>query len=269
MPLVFSVPWFLLVPCTIHEHKRINSHKKTGFPGKIRDIFIDALYHSTKYRNHCENIIVNTCNTVHKQRCNVFLLKSTIFSFQCSFEHVRKGDELLHVFTHYLRRTEDYLHEMMQDYMISHIDWTITIAKTVLNRNGISVEDYIDTVTTPGMAIDPVCVLVLARMFHFHAAIFLKKGVWSTCKDKSLKKCRMGLIFHGGSNFSETVKIGESDSYKSFLDNYTKQGVLLSHLCSKTPGGAIQVKPVPATQPTDCESSDDVANDMGHSYWTR
>ena len=150
--------------------------------------------------------------------------------------------------------------------MISHIDWTITIAKTVLNRNRISVEDYIDTVTTPGMAIDPVCVLVLARMFHFHAVIFLKKGVWSTCKDKSLKKCHMGLIFHGGSNFSETVKIGESDSYQSFLDKYTKQGVLLSHLHSKTPGGAIQVKPVPATQPdtepTDCESSDDVANDM-------
>ena len=77
--------------------------------------------------------------------------------------------------------------------MISHMEWTITIAKTVLHKQGISVEDYIDTVTTPDMAIDPVCVLILARMFHFHAAIFLNKGIWSMCKEKITQEMSYGF----------------------------------------------------------------------------
>ena len=65
----------------------------------------------------------------------------------------------------------------------------------------------------------------------------------------------MGLIFHGSSEFSETVKIGESASYNSFVHEHTKKGTLLSHLHSKTPGAS-----VPATQPdmegTNGETSD-------------
>ena len=76
---------------------------------------------------------------------------------------------------------------MLCDYMITNMDWLLNIGKTVLKAT--SLEDYTDTVTMPGVPIDPVCVLVLAHMFHFHIAIFISKGVWSTSKEKLLKKC--------------------------------------------------------------------------------
>ena len=108
------------------------------------------------------------------------------------------------------------------------MDWVLNIGKNVLKST--SLEDYIDTVTLPGVPIDPVCVLVLAHMFHFHIAIFVSKGVWSTCKDRSLKKCRFRLIFHGGTEFSETMKVGQSEWYSQFLDAHAANGALLSHL---------------------------------------
>ena len=85
--------------------------------------------------------------------------------------------------------------------------------------------------------------------------IFISKGVWSTSKEKSLKKCQFGLIFHGGTEFSETVKVGQSERYSKFLDTHAAQGALLSHLRSKTPG----VVPPPEVEPTnsDLEDGDD------------
>ena len=77
---------------------------------------------------------------------------------------------MIHIFTHHLRQTEDNLREILHDYMIMNMDWLLNTGKTVLKAT--SLEDYIDTVTTPGVPINPVCVLVLACMFHFHIAHF-------------------------------------------------------------------------------------------------
>ena len=63
------------------------------------------------------------------------------------------------------------------------------------------------------------------------------------CKEKSLKKCHICLIFHGGADLSETLKIreiGESDSYTSFLDENAKKG-MLSHLHFKRHGVVVKV----------------------------
>ena len=67
------------------------------------------------------------------------------------------------------------------------------IAKNILEAQDTSLEDYIDTMTTPGTPIDLVCVLVLARIFHIHIAIFLKKSVWCTSRERSLKKTQTDL----------------------------------------------------------------------------
>ena len=69
-----------------------------------------------------------------------------------------------------------------------------------------------------------------------HVAIFLKKGVWCTSKDRSLRKCRLGLIFNGNGQFTETVKVEQSDRYIEFLRRHEQSGELLSHQRTKMPG---------------------------------
>ena len=149
---------------------------------------------------------------------------------------MRTGDELLHIFTHHLKRTEDDLREMLRDYMLANSEWMLDIAKSVLLEQDMTLEDYIDTVTTPGSPVDAVCILVLAKIFNMHVAIFLKKGVWCTSKDRSLKKCRLGLIFNGNGQFTETVKAGHSAKYIEFLKRHQQSGELLSHQRTKMPG---------------------------------
>ena len=123
---------------------------------------------------------------------------------------------------------EDDLRELLHDFMLSHCDWMLKVAKPMLEQLDTSLEDYINTVTTP--------VLVLARIFKIHIAIFMRKGVWCTSRDRSLKKCWLGLIYHGGGTFSETVKIGECENYAAFLKKCCNSGDLLSHLRKTMPG---------------------------------
>ena len=120
--------------------------------------------------------------------------------------------------------------------MLRHVEWLTGIARTVLKKTETSVEDYIDTVTTPGYPIDAVCILVIARMFHIHIAVFLKSGAWSTSPSKSLKACRFALIFHGNNEYSEAVKTSDLERYDEWLDEYTKKGYVISHLRTAMPG---------------------------------
>ena len=160
---------------------------------------------------------------------------NTVLLLQCGFEFVRTGDELLHIFTHHLKGTEDDLREMLRDYMLANSEWMLAIGKSVLEKWDTTLEDYIDTVTTPGAELDAVCILAIAKLFNIHVAIFLKKGVWCTSKDRSLKNCRLGLIYHGNGEFSETVREGQSAKYFQFLSQFTKSGELLSHQRTRMP----------------------------------
>ena len=67
---------------------------------------------------------------------------------------MRQGDELLHIFMHHISKTEDNLREILRSFMLGHITWIHRISKIVLT---VSVEDYIDTITSPGVALDFCC----------------------------------------------------------------------------------------------------------------
>ena len=88
--------------------------------------------------------------------------------FQCGFPFVRKGDELLHIFTHRIEHSEDDLRELMRDFMIQHIDWLTELMSTVRKYSKATVEDYIDRITTPGGPMDFVAITVLCRIYHIH-----------------------------------------------------------------------------------------------------
>ena len=97
--------------------------------------------------------------------------------------------------------------------MIQHIDWLTELTSTVWKYSKVTVEDYIDRITTPGVPMDFVVITVLCRIYHIHVGVFFNNEAWSTCRDKHLKSSRFGIVFHGNLKFTETVHTGWIDKY--------------------------------------------------------
>ena len=56
--------------------------------------------------------------------------------------------------------------------MLVHLPWVEKISEVLLRDVNVSVEDYIDSVTTPGVPVDFVSLMVLCHAYHFHVAVF-------------------------------------------------------------------------------------------------
>ena len=142
----------------------------------------------------------------------------------------------MHIFSHHIQKTEDQLREILRTYMLQHLQWVQHISRVILKDVTVSLEDYIDTITTPGVPIDFVAIVVLCRAYHFHLAIYTSKGVWATCQQKSITKCLFDVVYNGNFTFTETVKKFKGQEYQGWLDNRLKEGKLPSHARSCLPG---------------------------------
>ena len=126
-------------------------------------------------------------------------------------------------------KTEDQLREIMRSKMLQHLDWLQKVSKIVLKDVNVSVEDYIDRITTPGVPLDFVALLALCRFYHFHVAVFTTVGVWSTARVTKDQNCLFGVVYNSNFQFTETVGIGRGDSYRDWLEQRRKDGKLPSH----------------------------------------
>ena len=88
---------------------------------------------------------------------------------------------------------------------------------TVWKYSKLTVEDYIDRITTPGVPMDFVAITVLCRIYHIHVGVFFNNGAWSTCRDKHLKSSCFRIVFHGNLEFTETVHTGWMDKYHQWI----------------------------------------------------
>ena len=136
---------------------------------------------------------------------------------------------MLHVFTHFATKTEQELRDYLHNYMLCRPDWLEQVSAEVLKARNISVEDYVDSVTTPGIAIDLLAVFLLARQYRIHFGVFMHSKLWLSCKEDSPEKCHFFLVCRGETSFAETCKIGEADLYLDSLIKETASGHMPSH----------------------------------------
>ena len=148
---------------------------------------------------------------------------------QCGFPFIQKGDELLHIFSHHISKTEDNLREILRSFMLGHLPWIHQISEIILTEVNMSIKDYIDTITTPGVPLDFVAIVALCRAYHIHLAVYTSKGLWSTSRQRSIKNCLFGVLFYGSFEFTELITEGSYDDYTRWLEMHRKQGKLPSH----------------------------------------
>ena len=130
---------------------------------------------------------------------------------------------------------------------MNRLDWIEKISASVLKQHDQSLEDYIDEITTPGVPLDPIALLVFAQIYKIYIAIFTAKGIWVTCRDTMLKKVRFVLLWYSDNKFIETVKIGKSESYKYWIHKQSTLQRMPSHQRNCIPG-TVKIE-TPATVP--------------------
>ena len=164
--------------------------------------------------------------------------------------------------------------------MLTHTDWLEVVSKTVLQDVSVSMEDYIDTITTPGVPLDFITITVLCRAYHMHIGIFTSDAIWMTSIDKKFESCFFGLVFQGDFEFSETVAVGEGDNYHVWIEDRASKGKMPSHERSFMPGQIKledKLEPVPQlfglkyeyeSEPENDDSNSSICEDVeGATAW--
>ena len=117
------------------------------------------------------------------------------------------GDETLHILGHYTKKTDVELWQYLQKWISMHMSFVAKVGKSVLERKGISVEDYVTTLVQPGTKLDELGILIFTCMFHCHIYIIMVGGVyWTTHVNHDIDRCNIFLAYHGNLTFSDTVK---------------------------------------------------------------
>ena len=124
------------------------------------------------------------------------------------------GDELLHIFTHHIKKSEDELWNIMGDYMLQRVDWVERLTRVVLKDANVSVEDYIDSMRMPSIPLDFCTLVILCHIYHIHIAVYTSPGLWATCRKKDIRNCLFGIVFNGNYKFMETVKERKGEEYR-------------------------------------------------------
>ena len=74
---------------------------------------------------------------------------------------MRPGNQLLHIFLHHIKKTEDELWTILGDYMLQRLAWVERLTRVVLKDANVSVEDYIDSMQTPGTLLNFCALMIL------------------------------------------------------------------------------------------------------------
>ena len=120
--------------------------------------------------------------------------------------------------------------------MLQHLNWLEQISDVVLREVNVSLEDYIDTITMPGVLLDFVALLFLCRIYHIHVTVFTSRGVWSTSR-----QTRMTVYLVLSSMVTSNSWKQSRQEVVRNIDNGLKTGPRKAR-CPHTPNHAFQCR---------------------------
>ena len=92
------------------------------------------------------------------------------FILQCPHGSA-EGEETLHLFSHYIPRTEMQLCFYLTEWMDTHTMFVEKVGTHILSHKGITTENYIAMMSEIGQPLDEIGIILVARMYHIHVAI--------------------------------------------------------------------------------------------------
>ena len=108
------------------------------------------------------------------------------------------------------------------------------------------------TITSPGVPVDEIGLLILARMYHLKLCILLKHHYWCTLNGSDVEQSEIVIAFHGKLKFSDTRSRSEKLRMEQYhLQQRSSLDILECPAC-KSPS-KVPEPPMPLPAPIDPE----------------
>ena len=126
-----------------------------------------------------------------------------------------------HIITHHSDDSINSLQGNLWNFIGSHMPWIASVGQDIISCKGIKVEDYVNDLSDLLTPLDQLGLLIIARMYHRHFAVFMKDSVWSTCRDNSIENCAIYFAYNSGSSFLDTKEVEPvvNDNMELFLQD--------------------------------------------------
>ena len=89
----------------------------------------------------------------------------------------------------------------------SNIDWIKQASAFLLDKKGINIMDYIQSMIRLDFVADQIALLVIAHMYNIHIGVILSKKFWCTHANQNIEnfeKSDIILAYMGSMKFEET-----------------------------------------------------------------
>ena len=142
------------------------------------------------------------------------------YKFQCKHSH-DYSDVLFHVFTDHLMPSpsradpEQRMREALMHFIKENKDQVNTIAAPFLKKKKLSLDEYIQFMSTPSHRGDELTIHILAIMHQKHYCIVMKSNIYYSHPNTfpSLSAVHTELVYLGNSIFQDTMTLTKKMSH--------------------------------------------------------
>ena len=112
--------------------------------------------------------------------------------------------------------------EWLPKFEKTHREWIHKVTLTYLKKTGGSLDSFLKYWLIPAFPINEIGIMLLARFFHGHIAIFVNEKWWSTQKDGNLSMVNLFLVYRGQKVFdnSRLMTTAEYDLVRDDVRRY-------------------------------------------------
>ena len=87
--------------------------------------------------------------------------------------------------------------------------WIDQISKTILEKKKLLVTDYLLNISTSGMPLDEIGILIVSRMYDLKVCVLMKDHYWYPLNNSSMDDSEIKIAFCVNLHFSDTKPKGK------------------------------------------------------------
>ena len=110
-----------------------------------------------------------------------------------------------HIFLHHCKLTMEDLKRHLTKFVNQHMSCIVKVGGGILKKKGENIYDYVNALVELDIPLDQPGLLILARTYHRHVAVYCKELMWSTRADNSPRDCTAYLVYKGGVEFIDSA----------------------------------------------------------------
>ena len=135
---------------------------------------------------------------------------------------IPQGERTFRLFCHYFWKDHNLVrNKWLPAFQKTHQDWIYKVTLTHFRKTGRNLDSYLKFWLVPAFPINEVGIMLLARFFHGHVAIFVNEKWWSTHADRNLSHVNLFLVYRGQKIFDNS-RLMTTEEYNLVRDDVQK-----------------------------------------------